>query len=66
MIDLGHFEKNYLTICRHYKAVYDTPSIQEDPEKKKEVCYDFWYLNDFELMQNPEVYLILDLGIYKV
>lgn len=36
MIDLGHFEKNYLTICRHYKAVYDTPSIQEDPEKKKE------------------------------
>eukprot|EP00112_Aurelia_sp_Birch-Aquarium-sp1_P020093 Seg5094.1 transcript_id=Seg5094.1/GoldUCD/mRNA.D3Y31 product="26S proteasome non-ATPase regulatory subunit 12" protein_id=Seg5094.1/GoldUCD/D3Y31 len=36
MIELGQFENDYLTICRHYKAVFDTPCIQEDPEKMKE------------------------------
>ncbi|XP_065065829.1 26S proteasome non-ATPase regulatory subunit 12-like [Rhopilema esculentum] len=36
MIELGHFENDYLTICRHYRAVYDTPCIKEDKDKMKE------------------------------
>lgn len=37
MIELGHFENDYLVICRHYRAVYDTPCVKDDPEKRKEV-----------------------------
>ncbi len=49
MIELGQFEKNNLTICRHYRAVYNTPVIKEDPLKKKEVCS-----SQFQwLMQGP-------------
>jgi len=36
MIELCHNEGGYLAICRHYRAVYDTPSIQDDKEKMKE------------------------------
>jgi len=36
MIELGHFEDDYLTICKHYRAVYDTPCVLEDPMKRKE------------------------------
>lgn len=36
MIELCHNESSYLAICRHYKAVYTTPSIQEDQVKMKE------------------------------
>ena len=35
-------EGTYLSICKHYRAVFDTPSIQEDKDKKlmtfKHVC----------------------------
>ena len=37
MIELGHFEDDYLTICKHYRAVYDTPCVLEDSTKRKEV-----------------------------
>jgi len=37
MIELCHQEEKYLPICKHYRAVFDTPSIQEDSEKMKEV-----------------------------
>lgn len=36
MIELCHHEGSYLPICRHYRAVYETPCIQEDKEKMKE------------------------------
>lgn len=36
MIELCHHEGKYLPICRHYKAVFSTPCIQEDKEKMKE------------------------------
>lgn len=36
MIELCHNEGSYLPICRHYRAVFDTPCIQEDKEKMKE------------------------------
>ena len=44
MIMLAHHEEKYLTICKHYKAVFNTPIIQEDKNKMKEVmeyyCHD--------------------------
>jgi len=36
MIELCHNEGSYLPICRHYRAVFETPCIQEDKEKMKE------------------------------
>ncbi len=37
MIELDQHESEYLKICKHFRAIYDTASIQDDPEKKKEV-----------------------------
>ncbi|GBL97052.1 26S proteasome non-ATPase regulatory subunit 12 [Araneus ventricosus] len=34
MIELDQHEGSYLAVCKHYRAVYDTPQIQEDVEKK--------------------------------
>jgi len=34
MIDLGLHEQNYLDICKNYRAVYDTKTVQEEAEKK--------------------------------
>ena len=30
MVELGLHDENYLEICKHYRAVYDTTSIQAD------------------------------------
>ena len=37
MIELDQHDSEYLKICKHFRAIYDTKSIQEDVEKKKEV-----------------------------
>jgi len=34
MIELGLHEQNYLDICKNYRAVYDTKTVQEEEEKK--------------------------------
>jgi len=34
MIELDQHEGTYLNICRHYRAIYDTPCIKEDDTKK--------------------------------
>ena len=39
MIELDEHEGSYLAICKHYKAVYETAEIRENPEKLKEVCH---------------------------
>ena len=39
MIQLDQHESEYLKICKHFRAIYDTNSIQEDSEKKKEVHF---------------------------
>ncbi|XP_065660283.1 26S proteasome non-ATPase regulatory subunit 12 isoform X2 [Hydra vulgaris] len=36
MIELCHNDSQYLSICKHYHAVYNTPCILEDSLKKKE------------------------------
>ncbi|XP_077979874.1 26S proteasome non-ATPase regulatory subunit 12-like [Glandiceps talaboti] len=36
MIELDQHEGSYLQICKHYRAVYDTPIIKENKEKWQE------------------------------
>ena len=38
MIELDQHEGAYLQICKHYRAVVDTPSVREDKEKHNQVC----------------------------
>lgn len=40
MIQLDDVNKNYLSACKHYRSVFNTPSIQEDSAKKQEVMKD--------------------------
>ncbi|PRD23040.1 UNVERIFIED_CONTAM: 26S proteasome non-ATPase regulatory subunit 12 [Trichonephila clavipes] len=35
MIELDQHEGSYLAVCKHFRAVYDTPQIQEDTSKKQ-------------------------------
>ena len=37
MIELCQHEKNYLDICRHYRAIFDTPKVQAEESAWKEV-----------------------------
>jgi len=37
MVEIGLQEKNYLDVCRHYRALFDTVKIQNDKDKVKEV-----------------------------
>jgi 26S proteasome regulatory subunit N5 len=36
-IQLAKQDDKYLDVCKHYRAVYDTPSVVEDPDKLKSV-----------------------------
>ena len=38
MIELDEHEGSYLEICKHYRAICDTPQIKENKDKMKEVC----------------------------
>jgi len=37
MIQVDLHEESYLAVCKHYKAIYDTKTILEEPIKMKEV-----------------------------
>lgn len=37
MIELDQHEGSYLAICKHYRAIYTTPSVQEDNTKGQQV-----------------------------
>ncbi|XP_053202689.1 26S proteasome non-ATPase regulatory subunit 12-like [Panonychus citri] len=37
MIKIDQQEGNYLNICKHYRAVFDTPIVKQDPQKNHEV-----------------------------
>jgi len=47
MIELDDVDRNYLNACKHYRAVYNTPSIKEDVAKKQEA------------MKNIVLYIVL-------
>lgn len=38
MIELCQHEKDYVAICKHYRAIFDTPQVQKEEELWKEVC----------------------------
>jgi len=37
MIELDQHDSAYLSVCKHYMAVYNTSSIKEDPQARNEV-----------------------------
>lgn len=52
MIQLDQHEGSYLSICKHYRAIYDTPCIQAESEKWQQVkklyiqnvCISMWQI----------------------
>lgn len=37
MIEMCQYDKSYIDICRHYRAIFDTPKIQAQELAWKEV-----------------------------
>ncbi|KPM10519.1 26S proteasome non-ATPase regulatory subunit 12-like protein [Sarcoptes scabiei] len=37
MIELDGAENNYLSVCKHYMAIYNTPIIKENPQKRNSI-----------------------------
>ncbi|CAG2182457.1 unnamed protein product, partial [Oppiella nova] len=37
MIELDQSESSYLSICRHFLAIFNSPAIQEDPVKRVDI-----------------------------
>lgn len=37
MIEVARQEGSYLDICKYYRAMFDTPSVLKDKDKKHEV-----------------------------
>jgi hypothetical protein len=37
MIEVGLHDADYLEVCRHFRAVFETPMIKDDQEKAFEV-----------------------------
>lgn len=56
MIQVDQHEGSYLSICKHYRAIYDTPCILEDESK--------WQQVPFKLALIPVLYF-LALLFYK-
>jgi 26S proteasome regulatory subunit N5 len=74
MIEMDQHEGTYLNVCRHYRAIYDTPCIQEDSAKKLMVlCHVALYvvLSQYDNEQSDLINRILkekaleDIPLYK-
>ncbi|KAL5018614.1 hypothetical protein ScPMuIL_004336 [Solemya velum] len=73
MIELDEHEGSYLSICKHYRAIYETPEIKENPEKMKEALrYVVLYLilSPYDNEQSDLTHRVLedknlDMPIYK-
>merc|ERR1712141_749620 len=62
MVEMDEHERNYLNICRHYRAVYDTPSIQEDALQKLQTLKNvalFIVLSPYDNEQSDLIHHIL-------
>jgi len=63
MIELDQHEGTYLNICRHYRAIYDTPCIQEDEEKKLDTLKHmtlYVILSPFDNEQSDLIHRIME------
>jgi 26S proteasome regulatory subunit N5 len=62
MVQIGLNEEAYLDVCKHFLAIFKTPSIQQDEEKQMEVnkCVipvkTFYY---FQILKCMVFYLLL-------
>ncbi len=70
MIQLDEHEGSYLNICRHYRAIYNTPSIQENEKERlltiKNVAL-FIVLSPFDNEQSDLMHRILsEKGIKEI
>jgi len=62
MIEMDENERSYLAICRHYRAIYDTPSIQENAQEKLQTLKNvalFIVLSPYDSEQSNQIHLIL-------
>merc|ERR1712045_10298 len=62
MIEMDEHEGTYLNICRHYRAIYDTPSIQENPMSKLNTLKNvalFIILSPYDNEQSNMIHIIL-------
>ena len=62
MIEMDEYDRNYLNICRHYRAIYDTPSIQEDATEKLQTLKNvalFIVLSPYDNEQSDLIHHIL-------
>ena len=57
MIELCHHDHNYLAICQHYRAIYDTPQVQADEDRWKAVKF----IMDHSIFEGD--FLLLHVGI---
>jgi len=39
MIELDQHDSEYLAVCKHYMAIYNTPLIKDDAVARNEVSY---------------------------
>ena len=65
MIEMDEHEGTYLNICRHYRAIYDTPSIQENPMSKLNTLKNvalFIILSPYDNEQSNMIHIILQVG----
>lgn len=74
MIQLGQHESKYLDICKHFRAIYDTPVIKENAGKKTEVlkcAILYLLLSPYDNEQSDLIHRIQedkqleDLPVYK-
>lgn len=49
-IQLAKQDDKYIDVCKHYRAVYSTPSVIADPAKLKSVCYSITPTRTWQLV----------------
>ena len=74
MIAMDQHEGTYLNICRHYRAVYDTPCIQDEAGEKLRIMKHvalYIILSPYDNEQSDLIHRILqdkvlnEIPIYK-
>ncbi len=60
MIMVGQHEAAYLDICRYYRAVFDTPIVQQDHHKQDEVsAFLCELIGGLQSLKNVVLYVLL-------
>lgn len=74
MIELDEQEGNYLSMCKHYRAILNTPKIKDDENERKTVMRNvalYVVLAPFDNEQSDLIHRILqdkllqEVSLYK-